>query len=74
MRPEPLNILVGIILQPGDQGTRTKKVDPEGTQGPKADRQVQAQSKDRSPQSHRARDLGRAIDMNRDQASTKGNG
>ena len=26
------------------------------------------------PQSHRARDLGRAIDMNRDQASTKGNG
>ena len=33
---------------------------------------MQAQSKDRGPQSHRARDLGRAIDMNRDQASTKG--
>jgi len=44
MRPEPLNILVGIILQPGDQGTRTKKVDPEGTQGPRG-RQTSAGTK-----------------------------
>ena len=65
MRPEPLNILVGIILQPGDQGTRTKKVDPEGTQGPRG-RQTSAGTK--QGQVHRA------TDMIRDQSSTKGNG